>query len=300
MSNTFITPTLIAKTAISTLYNRLVLAPLVWRDFDSDFAGKQGATVNARKPAVFTAESFDRTKGITKQAIDEDYIPITLDEIANVSVVVTDEELTLDIADFAGQILTPAMEAIAQKVDGDLAEDLVDNAGTASQLVSIGSNDANYVFRHAYSTLSRNKYPNGNRYIVVSPEANAESLGDPLFVQANKSGSTDALRQANIGHVFGFDTYESQVFGVGAGNKGSADGVAFHQSAVTLAVRPLLAPNGVAPNQVSVDNYKGLSLRTVYAYDATYKQDVLSIDLLYGIADTRADGVVELDFGQGS
>ena len=40
MANTFITPTVIAKTALAVLYNNAVLAGLVWRDFDSDFTGK--------------------------------------------------------------------------------------------------------------------------------------------------------------------------------------------------------------------------------------------------------------------
>src|SRR4051812_20307483 len=101
MANEFITPTVIARTAVATLYNALVLAQLVWRDFDSDFAGKQGNQINIRKPAVFTAEEFNRSKGVTTQTITEDEVPLSLDTIANVTVAVTDEEMTLDIADFA-------------------------------------------------------------------------------------------------------------------------------------------------------------------------------------------------------
>jgi len=300
MANVFITPSVIARTGLATLYNTIVLAGLVWRDFDSDFAGKQGDTVTIRKPAVFEAEEFDREKGIQLQDVEEDSMPVTLDTIANVSFPVTDEQMTLEVEDFQGQVLNPAMEAIAQKVDGDLAEALVAAAGENGQLASIGGEEANFVFRGARTILSRNKLPSLSRVAVLSPEGISVCLGDDLLITANQSGSTDALREANIGRLLGIDTYESQVFGAGPGDKGEADGVAFHKTAVTLATRPLQQPRGVAANQVEISNYRGLSLRVVYAYNNTYKKDEVSIDMLYGTAATRPEGAVELDFEQGS
>lgn len=299
--NEFITPNVIARTGLATLYNTIVLAGLVWRDFDADFRGKQGDTVTVRKPAVFDAEEFDRTQGITLQDVVEDSVDITLDTIANVSFPVTDEQMTLEIESFQEQLLTPAMEAIAQKVDGDLADALVAAASSAGNLASATGNvAANSAFRDARAILSRAKLPTNERYAVLSPEGISAALGDDLLISAQRAGTTDALREANIGRLLGIDTYESQVFGAGPGDKGQADGVVFHRSAVTLAVRPLDQPKGLAPNQVSVANYRGLSLRTVYSYNNTYKQDEVSIDVLYGLETTRDEAAVELDLGQGS
>jgi hypothetical protein len=305
--NTFITPSIIARTGLANLYNSLVLGGLVWRDFDSDFAGQVGDTITIRKPAIFTAEEFNREAGITLQDAKEDKVSVVLDTIANVSFPVTDEQMTLDIVDFQLQLLEPAMMAIAQKIDGDLALNLVEAAISKGQVASVDHSDdaiwgtsANTVFRGARTVLSRNKLPTQNRVAVLSPEAISESLGDKLLVTSNESGSTDALREANIGRLLGIDTYESQVFGGGPGETGEADGIAFHQTAVTLATRPLDKPRGLAPNQVEVASFKGLSLRVVYAYNNDLKQDEVSIDMLYGVATTRAQAAVELDFGQGS
>lgn len=300
MANTFITPSVISATGLATLQNTMVLAPLVWRDFDSDFRGKQGDTVTIRKPAVFDAEEFDRTQGITIQDATEDSMPLTLDKVANVSFAVTDEQMTLEIDAFQSQLLTPAMEAIAQAIDGGVADELVAAAVAAGQVASAGEAVANAAFRAARAILSRNKLPTTDRYAVLSPEGISGALGDDLLISANRAGTTDALREANIGRLLGFDTYESQVFGEGPGERGSADGVAFHRTAVTLAIRPLDQPKGLAPNQVSVQAYKGISLRTVYAYNNTYKQDEVSVDVLYGIATTREEAAVEIDLGQGS
>lgn len=292
MANTFITPSVIASRGLATLYNSTVLGNLVWRDFDPDFTGKQGDTVTIRKPAIFTAEEFDRDSGVEYQDATEDSTDVSLDTVANVSFEVTDEQMTLDISDFENQLLVPAMEAIVQKVDGDLAAALLAAAQAESQVSTLSSVASDAVIG-ARTILSDNKFPTSDRYAVFSPAGTGVALSDELFVQANKSGSTDALREANLGRVFGIDTYESQVFTNGGG-------IAFHKSAVTLAVRPLGAPRGLPSNQVAVESYKGLSLRTTYAYDHSRKSDLVSCDLLYGIADTRPEGAVEVDLGAGS
>lgn len=303
MANDFITPSIISRLGLATLYNNTVLGNLVWRDFDGDFTGRQGDTISIRKPAVFTAEEFNRSNGVTIQNVDEDSTTVALNKIANVSVAVTDEEMTLEVDDFQNRILAPAMEAIVQKIDGELAEALIDAAeGTGGGgTATLGNGEtASDVLIEARSILSRNKLPTADRFAVLSPEGTGVALGDDLFVQADKSGSTDGLREGSIGRVFGIDSYESQVFGLGAGDKGVADGVAFHRSAVTLAVRPLEAPRGLPATQVAVENYKGLSLRTTYAYNHDKKQDEVSCDVLYGIATTRPSGAVQLNLGQGS
>jgi hypothetical protein len=306
MANTFVTPNLIASSGIETLYNTIVLAGLVWRDFDSDFTGKQGDTITVRKPAVLEASDFDQEARTTSyQDATEDSVDVTLDHLSHVPFHVTDEQTTLEISAYEAQLLNPAMEALAQKVDGELAEGLADAASGESQLVSLSDDkreppEGNYVFRGARALLGRQKLPLLDRYVVVSPEAAAEVLGDKTLLEADKSGSTEALRNAIMGRLLAFETYESQVFGLGGGDKGVADGVAFHKTAITLATRPLSKPRGVAQENIATQSYKGLSLRVIYSYDHDAKMDKVTVDMLYGIAETRPEGAVELDFGQGS
>jgi hypothetical protein len=299
--NEIITPSTIARVGLATLYNTTVLAGLVWRDFDEAFTGKQGDTITIRRPAVFEAMDFNRATGIVLQDINEDGVPVKLDHLADVSFPVTAEELTLSIDDFAGRLLTPAMEAIVQSVDAAIAAAAVEAAtGPGGGGTVTMDTKASDVMIDAREVLTRNKLPATGRYGVLSPEGTSEALRDPLFVEADTSGSTDGLREASIGRVFGIDTYESQVFGQGPGDVGQADGVVFHQSAITLASRALQTPMGVATSQVAIESYKGLTLRVVYDYDVKYKQDVISVDMLYGIAPTRPEGAVALDMGQGS
>lgn len=302
MANTYITPSLIARTALATLHHSLVFANLVWRDFDVDFTGKQGDTVTIRKPAIFTAEEFNRSAGITLQTITENSTTVTLDKIANVSVVVTDEEMMLEINTFQTQILNGMVYAIAEKIDGDLAELIVDTAEGAGGggTAATGAVTPTAAYRSALATLGRNKLPLTERYAVLSPEAHATVLGEDKLIKVNESGTSNALRQAIIGDLLGFTNYTTGVLGYGAGDKGQADGVAFHKQAVALVVRPMNTPNGLAPNQVARENFMGLSIRVVYAYDNQYKQDEVSVDVMYGIKALRPEAAIQLTFGLGS
>jgi hypothetical protein len=308
MANTFITPHVVASRGIATLYNNTLLAALVSQDFNAEFNGKVGDTITIRKPATFTAATFDTTaRTTTWQDATEDSVDVTLDTIKHVPFHVTDEQMTLKISDFQTQLLTPAMEALAQAMDGALAEKLVDTAEAGGGGGTVNMSDdpatvdtANYVFRKAREVLTRNKLPLTERFAVLSPEATTVALGDEIFLAADKSGSTDALRNAIVGRALGFETYETQVFGLGAGDAGQADGVAFHKSAVIAAIRPLNKPRGVPAENSAVVNYKGLSLRVIYSYDESAKQDQVVVDIMYGLAVAYPKGVVQLNFGQGS
>lgn len=360
----------IAARALAVLYNNAVLAGLVFRDYDPAFAGRQGDTIMVRRPWTPVAKEFDRATGIELQSVNEHSLPLSLDTLADVSFPVTTEELTLEIDEFSERLLAPAMEAIAQKVDGDLATAIVAAAagGTPIAITATAATDTVNAPKHPFANgvkvefpsltgggagltagtdyyvidaatntfkvsatrggaaidittdatagtaravgggtvsrsvgevasdallrartvLSANRLPVTERATVLSALATQEALSDPLFAAADKSGSTDGLREASLGRVFGLDTYESQVYA-------DADGVVFHRQAVALATRTLEKPMGVAQEQVSVESYKGLGLRVVRDYDIDKKQDVVSIDFLYGIRDWRAEGAIALD-----
>jgi hypothetical protein len=302
VANTFITPSIIAKLGLATLYNNYVLAGLVSRDYDSDFTGKQGDTITIRKPAVFNANTYDRTAGIIVQDVVENSMPVQLKTLVDVSFAVTSEQLLLNISDFNQQLLQPAMMALVTRVDTDLANAIATAAtgtGGGGTVTMVGS-DAASPFVLAREKLTRAKLPLTERYAVLSPEAVSAALETDLFVQAQQAASSDALRDANVGRTFGIDNFESGQLGYGPGAAGQADGIAFHRTAVTLVSRALPAPSGVATEMVAIESFRGLTLRVVYQYSLAQKQDVVSIDVLYGIAATRPQAAVVLNFGKGS
>ncbi|GAB3437460.1 P22 phage major capsid protein family protein [Actinophytocola sediminis] len=296
MANTLLTPEIIARAALANLYETTVMANLVHRDYEPEFAARVGDTITVRKPAVFTAEEYVRANGITIQNATETGIPVTLNHFADVSFAVTSEDLTLKIEDFNEQLLNPAMEAISQKIDRDVLT--LRNDITAE--VGVVAGDIQYAWDNPRTTidagavLDQAKVPMTDRRVAVGPLTKAAWMGDDLFNRADARGDTEGLQEANLGRrVFGFDPYMTQNIAKPAqttGNSTTEVGVAFHRTAFALAFRPLALPRGA--QNAAISNYKGFGLRVVFDYDIDQKQDVVSIDCLYGTKTLDANRAV--------
>lgn len=284
MANTFLTPNVIATQALANLYEQTHMAQLVHRDYEQEFQSRVGDTITVRKPPTFTAQEYNRAAGITIQDATESGIPVVLNHFADVSFAVTSEELTLEIDEFNDRLLGPAMAAIARKVDADLLtlrNDITNEVGTAAGEVWSDPR----VMLAAGRELDQALLPPEDRVAVVGPAMAAEWLKHDLLNRADARGNTDGLRNAQLGDdLFGMTPYKSNHIKTPAqttGNSTTEVGVAFHRTAFTLAFRPLVLPRGAA--QAAVADYRGFGLRVVIDYDIDKKQDVVSVDCLYGV-----------------
>ncbi len=203
--NNFLTTKTIAREALPILESNLVFPALIYKDYSEDFS-KQGDTIQVRKPPVYNASEFDGEIDI--QDINEGEVLVKLDKIADVSVELTAKEMTLNAEDFTKQVIEPAMVALAEKINADglaLYKDIANVYGTAGQTPSTLSDLAG-----GAKVLNDNKSPLVGRSGVWNTEAIANFQVLPALVNAEKSGSTDALREGSIGRVFGVDHYFSQ------------------------------------------------------------------------------------------
>lgn len=221
MSNTFLTPEIVAKEALMVLTGNLVMADLVHRDYADDFVSV-GDTVTVRKPAKFVAKNF--TGQTQAQDIAEESVSVKLDRFRDVTVAVTSKELSLDIADFSRQVVEPAMQAIAQAIDQDLLAVAVSQAG--SKVVSDTENPSLKDIAAIAKHLDMKKAPAQNRSLVLHPEhkyryALAENLSDVSF-----AGDNQTLRDAMLGRLYTLDTYMDQC-APGSNAMAPGDAVAF-------------------------------------------------------------------------
>lgn len=295
MANTFLTPNVIARAALATLYETTVMANLVFRDYEREFVGRVGDTVTVRKPPTFTALEYNRTSGITVQDATESGIPVVLNHFADVSFAVTSEELTLEIDDFTERLLGPALEAISQKIDADLLAlraDVVQSIGTVTG--ELWSDPRSLI--GAGRVLNQAKVPMSQRYAVVGPVQGAEWMKDELLHEAQRRGDTEGLHEASLGNrLFGFDPYMTNHITIptpGTGIPTTETGIAFHRTAFALVTRPLELPRGAS--QAAVQSYKGFGVRVVIDYDMDKKQDVVSVDTLYGTKTIDANRAVKI------
>ncbi|MHC9802974.1 P22 phage major capsid protein family protein [Corynebacterium diphtheriae] len=298
-TNKFITTQTIANQALVTLYESLTVKPLIYTDLTQEFTNAGvGDTINVRKPAVFKANKFNRASGIEIQTPSEGSVPVKLDTFLDTSFEVTSEQLALDIADFDAQLLTPAMEAIAEGVDKALLETLIKGATQ-----SVGDKP-DFMWNQpecllmAGALLDKKKVPMVDRAAVIGPMMKAYWNNSIHLKNAEKSGTTEALRRAFLGRdVFGFETYRSanvtpELGGVGAGTE---VGAAFHKSALAFGSASLPIPSGA---EGAIASHNGLFLRVVRQYDINRKSDIISIDILFGAKVLDPDRIVLLKGGE--
>lgn len=292
MPNEILTPNIIAKEALMVLRNNAVMAKLVHRDYSKEFVAGIGNTVTIRKPAKFEAKEFTGA-GIEVQDATENGISVVMDKHLDVSFAVTSEQMTLDIKDFSKQLLEPAMQAFADKIDEyliGLEADITNRVEHANGVFA----PADIIAARKY--LTDNAAPTTDRHFVVGSQADADLLSSELFVSAEKVGDNGtALREASLGRKFGFDIYTDQ--NIEKTSEGYTPSIAFHKNAFALVTRALELPNGAAKS--AIIDYDGFGLRVVYGYDINTKKDTVSIDMLCGVktldknlaavvADTRA------------
>lgn len=271
-TNTFITPSIVAREALMVLRNNAVMANLVHRDYSNEFVAGVGDTITIRKPAKFEAKEF--SSNIEVQNATESKTTVTMDKLLDVSFSVTSKELTMSIEDFSAQLIVPAMQAFADKIDGYL----IALADAATQTVEKSSPVDTGAIVDARAFLTKAAAPLTERRFVYNSAVEAELLKTDLFTNASAVGDDGtALREASLGRKFGMDFYVDQNFDSAT----TAKAVAFHKNAFALVTRPLVLPKGAS--NAAIMNYDGFGLRVVQDYDINTKTDVISIDMLCGV-----------------
>lgn len=231
MANTFINIKEIARRSLERLQENLVFPELIYRDYSGDFVNGKGETIQIRKPVVLEAKDFEAT--VTPQDIVERSIDVKLDTLSDVTVEYTAIQEAVNMGEGAleRQFIEPAAATLAEHINSKglaLAADIPYICGTAGTTPS--SLEA---FAEAAKVLDENKAPTILRRGVWNPAAMAKfrQIGD--IVNAEKSGTTQALRAGAIGNIFGIENYMAQ-------------GVKQHESGITASEGVKLSASAAA------------------------------------------------------
>jgi hypothetical protein len=279
VANTLITPTLVSKQALGFWQDSNILCGLFNRSYESEFGGGNGDTVTIRKQASLTASKFDRSAGVTIQDVTESKITVTVSDLYDVSVQVTQEQWDFDVQNFGWQVVEPAGRALSRQAERLVAAELVKQA-TPIDIVTTAGAKIVAPFLKARQAMNHAEVPLDGRFIIVGTDVAGLLLGDDQFLKANENGSDGALRNAQIGRLFGMDVIESVVVPADEAFVCLPDALTF------VSLVPQIA-RGTADG--AAGNYDGLGLRTVFGYDMTKKQDLISFDAYYEIAPLRGD-----------
>jgi len=266
MSNTFYTAQDAAAVAAALARADLNLAATVSRDVEADFVPGRGLTVPVRIPGATVAGTkspTDITTPLTVGSIAEQTVPVTIDVHAYNRQVLSEGDLSLNLKDFAGQVLLPQAAALAE-----FAEARVTTAMQATPPTALTYDDANpaRLFTAARGVLRRN----------------GVSATTPLLaaVGANVYG---ALLDGPVGtfdpsgKVRGFRLLES--------TRLDPDEALFYvRNAFTLVLRAPIAPDG-APFSASIratNDDGSFAVRLIRAYNPTVAAEESLVSVLVG------------------
>ena len=208
MPNNFLEVKNIARQTLPRLVNNLVFPNLVHRDFSNEFVPGLGTKIQVKKPVKLIAEEFNESQGVKPQGIDEESVEVKLDKLATVDVEFSAIQRATNVDDLNRLFLEPAAVALAEKINNDgldlykFIPTAVGKAGTTpSELTDLAN---------VRKQLNKQLVPVAGRVGVWDTEADAAFSTVPAIVNAEKSGSTSALREGSIGRVMGLDNYMSQ------------------------------------------------------------------------------------------
>ena len=208
MGNEFLSIKNIARQALPRLIENLVFPNLIYKDYSDTYEVGKGATIQVRKPVVLTASDFDSGSGVSAQDVKETSVEVTLDKLATVDVEFGAIARATSVDDLNRLFIEPAAVALAEKINSDglsLYKDIPYYTGTAGTTPTTLA-----IFANAAKVLDDTKVPTTMRRGVWNPTCMAafRQIGD--IVNAEKSGTTEALRAGSIGNIFGIDNYMAQ------------------------------------------------------------------------------------------
>ncbi len=242
MDNTLLTLKTIAREALPRLIENLVFPNLVYKDFKEEFSD-YGNTIKVRLPVVLKANEFDPEQGVNYENMEEKTVDVALDKIATVDASATAIETAVGMEDLNRVFIEPAAAALAEKINNDglqLYKDIYNMVGSAGATPSTLADLAN-----VRKELNKQKVPVMGRVALWDPEADANFSTLDAIVNAEKSGSTLALREGSIGRVMGLDNYMAQ-------------GVKAHQTGITAGTG--VKVNGAVQAGATTLNVDGTTL----------------------------------------
>lgn len=263
MTSQFIKAEQIVEAAGLLLQREIVLPRLVWTQPSAAFVGALDDTITLRIPAVRTAgtRTMRASDDLNAADLTETKVAVKLNTHVYDLLNITDEQLTLDVIDFARQVLNPQMRAVAEGMENVIATALAAVDWDADDVVFVEASDEPFdVAVDAAKALNKLNVPRAERVLVLGANVEGAFLKSDKLSRVDASGTDSALREATIARLAGFTI-------VGSNAIGENDAYAFHRTAIAFAnVAPALPDGATMKAKISTE---GLALRYLRDYNPT-------------------------------
>src|SRR5690606_10946437 len=195
----------------------------------------------------------------------------------------TDENQTLDIMDFARQVLSPMLGGIARGIEDVLIEDAM-TAATYEYEVEVDPDSPYAACVQARKHLNDAHLPFGNRFLAVGSSVEAALLESEQFARVDASGTAQGFREGVIGRIAGFTTLASPAIP-------PDEAYAYHQTAYVLSTQAPIVPSG-APSGFTATS-DGFAIRIVEVLDSATIENIVAADVFAGASPVTDYGTID-------
>lgn len=292
MAHTLYTPEQAARATLASLRWLTNLPRTVRQDFSAEFVAGRGQTVNvlgpisAGKANVYTKAQRTAREAIQFNELEQTWFPVTLEDQIYNALRLPDDFATFTLTDLTRQVLIPQAESVVNDLAAPLIAEMSGIATDAKipAMAADGSN-ALQVLIKARQVLNERHIPTDGRYFAVGADLEAAILSLPQLQKVNESGTSEVLRNATIGRLFGFEIVADPAL--------AADfGIAYHKDAFAHIMRPSRQPEGAAKSATVAQD--GFALRWIQHYNPLQLEDQSVVDAFYGAATLDANRAVSV------
>jgi len=289
---TLFSPEQAARATLSSLRYLTNLPRTVRQDFSNEFVAGRGQTVNVLGPIsagtakVYTKANRDARAAIQFNDITQAWFPVTLEDQVYNAIRLPDDFATFSLEDMTRQVLRPQAESVVDALAAPLIAEMTSIVTDASiPAVAPDGSNIRQVLIKARQVLNDRKIPAADRFFAVGSDLEAAALSDELLQKVNESGSSEVLRNATLGRLFGFTIVADPTLP-------SDFGVAYHRDAFAHVTRPSRQPDGAAFSASVAQD--GFALRWIQHYNPLQLEDQSVVDTFYGATTLDANRAVSV------
>ena len=275
---------------IAAYKKNLVLANLVKR---MNFKGKKGDTVNIPSPARGTANAKAATDSVTLIAESDSNIQVLINKHYEYSRLIEDIVEVQALTSLRSFYTEDAGYALARRIDTDLVQ-----LGRAFNGATVGTNDyatsntstkafvgsdgttaynsttsnaaalTDAAIRRTIQRLDDNDIPMDGRFFLIPPSSRNTLMGLARYTEQAFVGNGNAIRNGEIGNLYGIPVFVTSNADYGAGNTG-ADRICLmgHRDAMVLVEQ--------------------MGVRSQTQYKQEYLATLYTADMIYGVKAMR-------------
>lgn len=217
MPNSLLTPTVITREALRILHNESTFLGNVNRSYNDRFArtgAKIGETLNIRKPNQFTIR---RGRVAQVQDVNEETIPLTIQQPIGVDMKFDSRELTLTLDDFSQRYIRPAVSRLTAALESDMLAYVLPRVPNA--VVNAGGLSYSDAL-NAGAILTNHLAPTVDRYALVNTQQTVDVVSGTSTLFNHQAEIGRQYKTGLMGEAAGFEWYQTTTaprFFAGAG-----------------------------------------------------------------------------------